>query len=165
MNNTAGVVTLMASVGTDGPTSPDGVQVLVTSAIVEPVVSYPGYATYSTTCLRSTDVRLKSVRLYLRAPGGASIERRWLCRQLRSAPTGSCRAPITLGLVTGISRGPTPLTCNWRTCLWRSNRAGGRAGVGLGAPQRARTGPSRARQERGAPASCRCRGHPAGGEM
>jgi hypothetical protein len=74
VNNVNGVVTALASVGTGRSAAYDGIQVLQTSSIVEPVVSYPAYAYYATICLRSTDIRLYSLRLDVDVPGGNRAE-------------------------------------------------------------------------------------------
>lgn len=62
VDNFSGTATAMASVGTTGDFS--GIQVPSTSAITEPVVVYPDYSYYVTTCLYSAAIRLYSVRLY-----------------------------------------------------------------------------------------------------
>ncbi len=57
----------MRSIGVDpdlfGPFA--GLQIISDLSIDLPVVSYPSYSTYLTTCLQSANIRLYSVRLYL----------------------------------------------------------------------------------------------------
>jgi hypothetical protein len=72
VNNFTGDFVRLASVGTAGPAAFGGVQVLQTSVIHEPVVYYPDYAYYATTCLRSTDIHLYSVRFYFQGAADAA---------------------------------------------------------------------------------------------
>jgi hypothetical protein len=74
VDNITGPVTTMASVGTSVPGAVDAIQVLQTSSIVEPVVLYPEYSYYATICLRSTGIRLYSLRLDVEVPGGVPAE-------------------------------------------------------------------------------------------
>jgi hypothetical protein len=69
VDNIYGTVTPMAAVETSRPGASDGLQVLHTASIAEPVVAYPDYAYYLTICLRSTGIRLYSVRVYFQADG------------------------------------------------------------------------------------------------
>jgi hypothetical protein len=69
VDNIFGTVTPQAAVETSRPGASDGLQVLHTASIAEPVVAYPDYAYYLTTCLRSTDIRLYSARVYFQAAG------------------------------------------------------------------------------------------------
>jgi hypothetical protein len=74
VDNITGTVTVLASVGTSVPGAFNGMQVLHASSIVEPVVSYPEYAYYATTCLQSNGIRLYSLRLDFEVAPGAAAE-------------------------------------------------------------------------------------------
>jgi hypothetical protein len=62
VDNFSGDVVTMASVNTTGEYA--GLQVPSNATIVEPLVIYPDYAYYVTTCVQSPDIRIYSVRLY-----------------------------------------------------------------------------------------------------
>lgn len=64
VDNFAGGTDTMATASTTAAGTFNGVQVINDGTINFPVVEYPGYSYYLTTCLGSTDIRLYSVRLY-----------------------------------------------------------------------------------------------------
>ncbi len=66
VDNFTGTVTPMASATTAG--SFVGVQTISDSSITTPVILYPDYSYYVTTCLGSSSLRLYSVRLYYATP-------------------------------------------------------------------------------------------------
>lgn len=65
-DNFAGGATTMASAATTGSFA--GVQVVSDASIDDPLVLYPDYSYYVTTCLLSGSIRLYSVRLYYTEP-------------------------------------------------------------------------------------------------
>ncbi len=66
VDNFAGGTDTMAAMTTAGTFA--GVQVVSESTITEPLVLYPDFSYYLTTCLLSGNIRLYSVRLYYTAP-------------------------------------------------------------------------------------------------
>jgi hypothetical protein len=65
-DNFAGGTTTMANASSSGQFA--GIQTISTSSITDPLVDYPDYAYYVTTCVLSGNIRIYSVRLYYTLP-------------------------------------------------------------------------------------------------
>lgn len=68
VDNFTGSVVTMGTVGTSGSDAFAGIQVLNDDTLSEPLVLYPDYSYYLTTCALSSNIRLYSVRLYYTVP-------------------------------------------------------------------------------------------------
>ena len=66
VDNFSGGTVWMATVNTTGDST--SIQALCDTSIHDPLVVYPGYAYYVTSCLFSSDIRLYSVRIYFDGP-------------------------------------------------------------------------------------------------
>jgi hypothetical protein len=66
VHNTTGVTDWMATVESSGTST--NIQVLSDSSIDEPLVDYPNYSYYVTSCLDSSLTRIYSVRIYFSGP-------------------------------------------------------------------------------------------------
>lgn len=64
VDNYDGTAEVMAEVTTTDAYAYDGITVLSDNTINGPIVEYPGYSYYATSCLRSSSIRLYSVRVY-----------------------------------------------------------------------------------------------------
>jgi hypothetical protein len=62
VQNYTGTVDLIASLTSSGAST--SIQSVYATSISNPVVSYPNYSYYATFCVRSTDTKLYSVRIY-----------------------------------------------------------------------------------------------------
>lgn len=66
VSNSTGVTAIIASLSSTGTST--AMRNIVDSSIDHPVIDYPTYSYYVTTCLGSSDIRLYSVRIYFDGP-------------------------------------------------------------------------------------------------